>query len=83
MLFLEFETSDALGLLLGALGFILVFWAGNLVLADKVLMSVLAQPVGELGQFLAKAADGLLIHVGLGKQLRQRHLKKKLAPFAM
>ena len=71
MWFLELETSNPLGLLLGALGFLLVFWAGNLVLADKVFLTVLAQPVGELGQFLAKAADGLLIHVGLGKQLRK------------
>lgn len=71
MLFLALETSDSLGLLLGALGFFLVFWAGNLVFADKVLLAVLAQPVGELGQLLAKAADRLLIHVGLGKQLRK------------
>jgi hypothetical protein len=69
--FVEFETSDTHRPLLGALGFILVFGAWNLVLADKVLLGVLTEPVGEFGQFLAKAADRLMVHVRLGKQLRQ------------
>jgi hypothetical protein len=49
-----------------------VFCAGSLVLADKIVESISSEPVGQLGEFLTKTIDRLVIHVGLGNQLRKR-----------
>lgn len=47
---------------------------GSLVLGDEVLLQVwlLDHPVGQLDDLLAEMADRLLVHVGLGNELRER-----------
>lgn len=58
---------------LAAASLLNVVLAGCLVLADKVLGIVLGEPVGKLGDLLAEAVDGLLVHVGLCDELREAH----------
>jgi hypothetical protein len=48
-----------------------VFLAGGLILVDKIGEIVSSEPIGQLGEFLAKTVDGLVIHVGLRNQLRK------------
>lgn len=42
------------------------------VLSTEVLLRVLGQPQGELGQLLAQALGSLEVHVGLSKQLGEK-----------
>jgi hypothetical protein len=42
-----------------------VFLTGNLILADKVGEIISSEPIGQLGEFLTKTVDRLVIHVGL------------------
>lgn len=53
-----------------------VLGAGTEILAYKVLAGALLEPIGELGQLLSQAADGLRVHVGLGNELGERHWGK-------
>ncbi len=52
---------------------VLLGW--RLVLAGKVVCSVLAKPDSEFANLLSKAGDRLLIHSGLGNELRERRCK--------
>ena len=56
---------------LEAAGVVNVLLRRRLVLADKVRLGVLAEPVAKLANLLAKADHGLLVHVGLGQKLRK------------
>lgn len=60
-------------LVLGISGPLDVFRTGVLVLANEVLLGVLAQPVAELGDLFTEAADRLLVHVGLADELGEGH----------
>lgn len=55
-------------LVLSLLG-VLSIWA--LVLVDEISTSVSLQPLTELAELLTQTVDGLLVHVGLGDELRQ------------
>lgn len=45
----------------------------GLIFADKVVLCVLAEPDGELGEFLTQTRHGLLVHVCLSDELGKRH----------
>lgn len=45
----------------------------SFIFADKVVLGVLAEPDRELGELLAQTRDRLLVHSGLGNELRQRY----------
>ena len=57
----------------GASSLIDVFLAWRLVLADKVLGDMFAEPSGELHQLLTQPVHRLLVHIGLRNKLRQRN----------
>ena len=46
-----------------------ILLACGLVLGGEEAGGVLAEPLRQLGEFLAEAVDGLLVHVGLGDEL--------------
>lgn len=50
-----------------------VFLGRCLVLVDEVLGRILTEPSGHLGELFPQTVDRLLIHVGLGEELRQAH----------
>lgn len=45
-----------------------ILLALRLVVGDKVVLRMLAQPLGHLGEFLAEAGDRLRVHVRLGDE---------------
>ena len=68
------STIDLVGsLALQTPGLLNVGLAGRLVLVHEVLNCVAAEPVGDLGELLAETVDRLLVHGGLGDQVRERH----------
>ena len=48
-----------------------VLMSGALVVGNEVLRSVTAKPDGEPDELFAKPVHGLLVHVGLGDELRE------------
>ena len=52
-------------------GLLNIILARGLVLGDEVLRGIPGDEVGEFRQFLPEAVDRLLVHVGLGNELRQ------------
>lgn len=55
----------------------------RLVVGGEVVLGMLAEPLGHLGEFLAQAVDGLLVHVCLGDEFRETHYRvvSSAAPF--
>ena len=49
-----------------------VILAGGLVLSNEVLCGIPGNEVGKFCDFFSKPIDGLLVHVGLSNELRQR-----------
>ena len=56
-----------------ATGLIDISLALRLVVGGEVVLGVLPEPLGHLGEFLAQAVDGLLVHVRLGDEFGETH----------
>ena len=49
-----------------------VILAGGFVRSFEEAGGIFAEPLGQLVEFFAETVDGLLVHVGLGDEFRER-----------